>query len=191
MRALRLIFWLVVPVLAPGCATQPAAFDYDASVDFGQYRRWAWLPRPEAQPSGDPRIDNALTRKRIESAIARNLAAKGYAPSDTEAADFRVGYVVTIEKRPGSTTVGSSIGFGRYGGGSGFGISIGGPARSLGDYEEGTLFIDVRDGNSDDLTWRGSSTSRLEQSATPEEAERKIDEIVGEILKNFPPRPGG
>lgn len=187
MRILRLIIWNLALALAAGCATQPANYDYDDSVDFGNYRHWSWLPHSEGQASGDPRIDNSLTRKRIESAISSSLAAKGYEQSDPEAADFRVGYVVTIQKRPGSTTVGTSVGFGRYGGGSGFGISFGGPATTIGEYEEGTLLIDVRDRKTGDLIWRGSSTSRLDQTATPEESERKINEIVEEILANFPP----
>jgi hypothetical protein len=182
---------LITPILAAvvvlACTSPSSQYDYDQSVDFGKYRRWAWLPRPQQQPSGDPRIDNSLTRQRIESAVSRNLAAKGYEQVDAEAADFRVGYVVTVEKRLDSSGVSTSIGFGRYSGGSGFGISIGGPGTPIREYEEGTLLIDIRDKDSDDLLWRGSSTSRLDEATTPEESEQKINGIVGEILANFPP----
>ncbi len=65
---------------------------YDESVDFGRYLRWAWLPQPQKQLSGNPRIDNALTRKRIESAVSRSLATKGYEQADAQLADFRVGH---------------------------------------------------------------------------------------------------
>ena len=190
MRVSLLVFWSSAVLLAAGCATQSAHYDYDESVDFARFRDWVWQPHPEEQPSGDPRVDNPLTRKRIESAIARNLEARGYRQSDTEKADFRVGYVVTVRRVPGSTTVGGSIGFGRYSGGSGVGISIGGPATSLDEHEEGTLFIDVRNGETGDLAWRGSTTGRLDPSATPQESEQRIGRIVDEILANFPPGKG-
>lgn len=187
MRAFQLISWLPAVLLATGCVTQPASYDYDKAVDFAKYRHWTWLPHPEKQASGDPRVDNPLTRKRIESAISRNLDARGYRQSDAEMADFRVGYLVTVRKVPSSTTVGGSIGFGRYRGGSGIGISIGGPAVPLNDYEKGTLFIDMRDSRTDDLAWRGSSTGQLDPFASPEESQQRINTIVDEILKNFPP----
>lgn len=190
MHAVRLIAWMPFVFLAAGCATQSASYDYDQKVDFSTFQDWAWLPHPEDQPSGDPRVDNPLTRQRIEAAIAGNLEDRGYRLVDAGSADFRVGYVVTVRRVPGSTYVGTSFGFGRYGGGSGVGVSFGGPARPLDEHEEGTLLIDIRDAKSDNLAWRGSSTGRLDPSATPGESEQRIKGFVDEILANFPPGKG-
>lgn len=190
MRLSQFIIPVLAVLLASGCAGQSANFDYDNSVEFGKYRRWAWLPKPQEQPSGDPRIDNALTRKRIESAVSRSLAAKGYEKTAEKTADFSVGYIVTIQQKLSSSGVSTSFGFGRYSHGSGVGVSIGGPSTPTHEYEEGTLFIDIRDRNSGDLVWRGSSTSRLDKASTPEESEQKINMIVEEVLMNFPPENG-
>ena len=183
----RFIVPALACILAAGCASRPASYDYDEAVDFRELRRWSWQPRAEEQPSGDPRIDNPLTRQRIESAVARELAAKGYDKATRDTADFDVGYLMMIDKRLGSTSVGASIGFGRYSGGSGVGVSIGGPTTPLREYEEGTLIIDVKHRESGKLLWRGSSRTRLSRTGTPEESEQLINRIVGEILANFPP----
>ena len=181
---------LLAVVLGAGCAGQPAGYDYDDSVDFDKLRRWAWLPQAEEKSSVDPRIDNPLLKRRIESAVSRNLEAKGYEKSEAQAADFDVGYLVTIENKISSSGVSTSIGFGRYSGGSGFGISMSGPGTQPREYEEGTLIIDIRDTASGKLVWRGSSTTRLDPAHTPKESEKDVNRIVDEILANFPPKPG-
>ena len=191
MRLAHLVAPMMAAALALGCAGQQAYYDYDQSVDFGKLRRWAWLPHADEKPSGDPRIDNPLTRQRIESAVTRTLTARGYEKSSEDTADFRVGYLVTVEKNVSSGGVSTSFGFGRYSGGSGVGVTIGGPSTPLREYDEGTLFIDIKDPKSGDLLWRGSSTSRLGQADTPEQSEKVIDRIVEEILANFPPGKNG
>jgi len=182
---------LLAAVLAAGCASQQAGYDYDDAVDFGKLRRWAWLPEPREKPSADARLDSPLLRKRIEAAVSRTLEARGFEQTQAQAADFEVGYIVTVEKKISSSGISSSIGFGRYSGGSGFGISFGGPATQPREYEEGTLIIDIKARDSGKLVWRGSSTRGLGQAASPEESEKVVNSVVEEILANFPPKADG
>jgi hypothetical protein len=182
---------LLAAVLAAGCANQPAGYDYDEAIDFAKLQTWTWLPEPQEKPSGDARLDSPLLKKRIEAAVSRTLETKGFKQSDAQAADFEVGYIVTVEKKISSSGISSSVGFGRYSGGSGFGISFGGPATQPLEYEEGTLIIDIKAKDSGKLVWRGSSTRRLGQAATPEESEKVVNAVVNEILANFPPKAGG
>jgi len=181
---------ILAVLLAAGCASQPAGYDYDDSVDFSRFQRWAWLPQRQEKPSGDAHIDSPLVQKRIEAAVSRALEGKGFEETEAQTADFVVGYLVTVEKRMSSSGVSTSVGFGRYSGGSGFGISFGGPATQPREYEEGTLIIDIKDKQSGKLAWRGSSTTGLGESETPEESETAINQMVEEILANFPPKPG-
>jgi len=44
------------------------------------------------------------------------------------------------------------------------------------------------DAKSGQLVWRGSSDSRVYQSATPEERTEKVNNIVASILKSYPPQ---
>lgn len=190
MTLARSTLTLAATAIVAACATQPAHYDFDDSVNFDHYRRWSWIPQPQQQMSGDPRIDNPLTMKRIEAAVERNLAAKEFEQTDS-APDFKVGYLVTVEKKLSSSSVGGSFGFGRYSGASGIGVSVGAPQTQIREYKEGTLILDITDATSNKLVWRGSSTSRLGESRTPEESERLINQMVEEILANFPPPTGG
>jgi hypothetical protein len=190
MKLASITLSLTASALLAACATQQAQYDFDDSVDFAQYRRWAWLPQPNKQASGDPRIDNPLIMQRIESAVERNLAAKGFKQTES-GEDFEVGYLVTVEKQLSSSGVGGSFGFGRYSGGSGVGMSFGGPQIQIREYEEGTLILEITDASSDKLVWHGSSTSRLSDARTPEDSERIINQMVEEILANFPPPASG
>jgi len=52
----------------------------------------------------------------------------------------------------------------------------------------GTLIVDVFDGQSKKLVWRGTSTETL--SSKPEKNERKLEKAVADMFKKFPPTQG-
>jgi hypothetical protein len=188
MHALRSALLILAAALLSACASQRVGYDYDETVDFGQYQRWAWSPQAqEPQSDADPLIDNPLLRQRIEAAVARTLAAKGYEQTGSESAQLTVAYAVSVEKKLSSGGVSTSFGFGTYSGGSGVGVSIGGPGTRVREQKEGTLIIDIMDRNTGDLIWRGSSTRPIGTAKTPEESERIVNEAVTEILAKFPP----
>ena len=54
------------------------------------------------------------------------------------------------------------------------------------DYQEGTLVIDLYDGKSKQLIWRGSTESVLSDKA--EKNEKTLDKGVAKMFKDFPPR---
>jgi hypothetical protein len=53
------------------------------------------------------------------------------------------------------------------------------------DYQEGTLVIDLYDGKTKQLVWRGSTESVLSDKA--EKNEKNLDKGVNKMFKNFPP----
>jgi hypothetical protein len=52
----------------------------------------------------------------------------------------------------------------------------------------GSLTVDVFDGQSKHLIWRGTSTETL--SSKPDKNEKKLEKAVGEMFKHFPPSRG-
>jgi hypothetical protein len=52
----------------------------------------------------------------------------------------------------------------------------------------GTLVVDVFDGNSKKLIWRGTATDTL--SSKPESNEKKLEHSVTDMFKKFPPSRG-
>jgi hypothetical protein len=50
------------------------------------------------------------------------------------------------------------------------------------------LVVDIFDGNSKKLIWRGSSSETL--SEKPDKNEKKLEKAVDEMFKHFPPSRG-
>jgi hypothetical protein len=53
------------------------------------------------------------------------------------------------------------------------------------DYKEGTLVIDMYDGKTKQLLWRGSAEGTLSEKAAKDE--NKLNKAVAKMLKDFPP----
>ena len=53
----------------------------------------------------------------------------------------------------------------------------------------GPLNIDVTDGRSDELVWRGCAESELFEPVSPEQLADFIYEVVGKIMRDFPSVP--
>ncbi len=66
-------------------------------------------------------------------------------------------------------------------GGYGYPISA-----SASGYAPGTLAIDVTDGRSDELVWRGWAEGALFEPVSPERLAGFIDEVVEKIMRDFP-----
>ncbi len=63
------------------CATIKANSDFDRSVSFADYQRYAWISDdPLIAPAGAPRQVSPLNAQRIRDAVDAELAAKGMAP---------------------------------------------------------------------------------------------------------------
>ena len=56
------------------------------------------------------------------------------------------------------------------------------------EWEEGTLIIDIIEGSGEDLIWRSVGQAKLSQSTLPpEDAQARFNEVVMEMLADFPP----
>ncbi len=55
------------------------------------------------------------------------------------------------------------------------------------EYDEGTLILDVIDGESRELAWRGVAQAKISRNSSPDQRGRKINEAVSKIFANFPP----
>ena len=52
----------------------------------------------------------------------------------------------------------------------------------------GTLVVDILDGESHELLWRGSAEGALIDSRRSDQTQEEIDKIVREVLKEYPPK---
>jgi hypothetical protein len=183
-RTLCLMF--IVGLL--GACASSVNVDYDRQVDFRRLRTFALLDVPQIK-TGDPRIDSPLVAKRIRTAILEILQAKGFVP-EAQTPDFVVRYNIGIRQEVESDGSGISIGFGSFDHHSGIGFGYGFPAYEVESYDKAILTIDVLDGKTEQLLWRGSWGKRLYDGLTPEKLDQTIHSTVAEILARFPPGAG-
>jgi hypothetical protein len=170
LTAIVLATCLVLPRVVLG---QKTSFDFDSTVDFSQFRTYAWR---QGTPAGEHFLD-----KRIVSAIDSQLAAKGLTKSDTKP-DLYVLYhlAVGIQK----SVSGFGTGPGPYGWRGGLDTF---DAR-LNEIPVGGLVVDLVDGSRRELVWRGVGVDEIDIEAKPDKRDKAISKAVEKILKNYPPK---
>ena len=182
MSAPRLALFLLAAALS-ACGAHVHT-DFDPQADFGAYRTWAWLAE-KSTPTGDVRLDNPMLNERVQRAIAAELGARGYQKAEPARADLRVGYHLALQQKLDAYTIDHVYGYGpRWGG------AMVVPETVVTTYEEGTLVIDLVDARRDRLAWRGWTSRRVEPPKDPEESEKRVREVVSQILAKFPPPVG-
>lgn len=168
-----------VALLVASCSTYDYNHDFDPAVDFSKYKTYMWM---QAADPGQPHPTgmNELLEKRFVAAIDANMAAKGYTKTDAAPADFIVHFMGTTAEKVDFTSY--YTGWGYYG-------WYGGTQVEARSYTEGTIIIDVFDAQTKSMAWRGTVTGVLDPSATPEERNMRIEEVVAGVMQRFPPGP--
>ncbi len=182
----KILFILSSALFVFSCSNVKSTYDYDRDVDFAAVKTYQW----DRQPSKAFTQANPLIAKRIVKAIEANLKRKGLI--EAEAADIKISYQVSFEKKLSSSNVTGGIGMsvGRYNRGS-IGISSG---NSIRETTEGTLMIDMVSANRQNLIWRSITTKPVSaRDATPQESEKRIGQLIYRVFDNFPPeqKPAG
>jgi hypothetical protein len=185
MRLRRLLPVLLCTLLA--CAGVRVSQDYDATTDFTAFRTFDWFPG-ERQLTGEGGIAEPFLEQRIQTAVGRELSARGFEKVTSRTPDFYVNYHVSVQQK--LTTSGVNVGYGMGSYGSWGGVGVGMRSNPVRTYDEGTLIIDFVDGGSRKLVWRGTGSKALSSNPTPENTTATVDVAAREILKQFPPDRG-
>jgi Domain of unknown function (DUF4136) len=148
--------------------------DYDHSADFSQYKTYSWLRVKAPDP---------LWVDRITRAIDAELVAKGWSKVDGDG-DAGVAAFGSSREIPTLTTFYDGVG-GRW-----FWRGFGGIATTtVEETPVGTLVVDLFDGHTGKLVWRGVARDAL--SGKPEKDEKKLEKAAADMFKHFPPVPRG
>lgn len=172
-------------LLLSACASKPD-FDYDKSVDFSQYKSFAWMPSASltrnTQGAADYQI-NGLMERRVQQAVAAELAAKGMQQVEPAQADILINYHASVETKVDVDTI--DVGYGARWNYWGVGYST---QTTTHEYDVGTLVVDVIDRQKNELVWRAAKEGRLSKNQSPEERTQAIRESVSDMFTNFPPQ---
>jgi|HubBroStandDraft_5_1064220.scaffolds.fasta_scaffold16187_2 hypothetical protein len=164
--------------------------DYDHTANFSQYNTYSW----GKVKSTDPFFGN-----RIQQQVDKELQAKGWTLKPTGGA-ATVFATDNIHDQQEVQTMydgmgggwGGGWGWGGWGWGGGWGLG-GGLGSGIAtttttDQNVGNLVIDVFDGSSKKLLWRGLSTDNLSSNAGKNT--KMLDGDINNMFKNFPPKAG-
>ncbi len=170
--------FLIAGLFLSGCATLRVQSDYDPDFHMGRLRTFAILENSEEKK-------RSLTCQRIENALARELASKGYVETSKNKADFFVVFHMDVQSKTDIYTEYHYVGIRPYGWGGGWV-----PTAHTYSYEEGRLVVDMIEAKSKRLFWQGIATDRLKHLKRPEDRIRYIHKVIHKLLENFPSRPG-
>ena len=169
---------LFTTVLLFSCNTVKVVTDYDAKVDFNQYKTFAFY-----KTGIDKAEISDLDKKRVLRAIESELLAQGFTKSENP--DMLVSFF-TKSRRKVNVNQNNNFGYGLGWGWNpwmrnGMGNNI-----QVNQYTEGTLFVDFIDTSEKELVWQGIGTGALVVQ-NREKKEVRIKKFVKEIISRFPP----
>ncbi len=165
-----------------------ARTDYDHSANFSQYNTYSW---------GKVKTSNPFLVDRIQQAVDKQLQAKGWQLTPT-GGSVTVFATDNIHDQQEVQTMydnmgggwGSGWGWGGWGWGGGWGPGFGTSmaTTTTTDQNVGNLVIDLFEGNSKKLLWRGLATENLSSNAGKNT--KMVDSDINNMFKNFPPKAG-
>jgi hypothetical protein len=143
--------------------------DYDHHADFSKYKTYSWLK---------VETPDSIWDGRVRDAINSELSKKGLSEVPS-GGDIGVAAVATTREKPTLETLYNGFG-GWYW--QGFGEAT----TTVQTYREGTLIVDLFDGNTKRLIWRGSASDTLSEKA--EKNTEKLDKAINKMFSHFPPK---
>jgi len=183
MRRRRIVLHLAMVWLCfHACTSIDVRTDFDPSVDFTRFKTFAFGGLTDINKAGI--LDNSLTRKRIESIVARELTAKGLRQAELDQnPDLSVHYWIGVKEKQKVENIGPSGYYGgthpRHGGGVGYGNV------TTYEYKEGTLIVDLVEPARKELVWRATMVANLEDT-TGENIELG-NKAIARAFKDYPP----
>lgn len=195
MKTSPIYTYILYLLLLVGCSRLPVQTEYvyNPSANFQVYRTFGWykaeVPQPVAGGAG-PQF-SLLLDQNMKEAIASELVKDGLNPV-AENPDLLVAYDVAVNSQQladDGYTFPSGFGYGySYWYGYRFRYSTEGVLnfRPVQNMPAGTVVVDVIDPDTNQLLWRGYSTTDLNPTAVDEE---RISYIIANIMSQFPPIP--
>lgn len=170
---------LTAVLATSACVLYAAVYtDFDHKADFSRLHTYSWI---------GVRAGNSIWQDRITSAVDAALSAKGWTKVES-GGDAAVSAFGRTTERDTLETFYS--GFPRWGWRAGW--WGGGPGLATTNVipeRVGNLTVDIFDGNTHQLIFRGQASDTL--SNNPDKNDKKLEHSVEEMFKKFPSRERG
>jgi hypothetical protein len=155
------------------CSGISTSSDFDRKYNFKRLKVYEWLPVSKGEDI------RHIDVERVRRAVNKDLRFKGFRLA-TGGPSFLIALSVGTQHR--STVVGDNSGWDRFSGGTGPRT-----ARVV-NYDQGTLRLDFIDPKTDKIVWQGEARAVLSERPSPQKVEARINEAVGKMLRDFPPK---
>ena len=149
----------------------------ERGAEFNRYRTYGFAA-PDLFSTGDPRLDNnPFFQERVRVAVAKQLAARGYEKTASSTPDLLIHVHASVTQEINVNELDRNAGYCRSGDCGSF------------VYDAGTLLLDLVDGHTNHLAWRGWSEGSID-GVVDDQAwmEQRIDDAVTRILARLPRR---
>jgi hypothetical protein len=165
-------------VLSAGLIYAAVRTDYNHQASFSGYHTYSWIGVNASEP---------LWKQRIMNAVDSEMSAKGFQKVES-GGDVAVSAVGQLTERDTMETFYSGFpGWGWrarwWGGGMGTTTTEVIPERV------GNLTVDLFDGRTKQLVWRGVASDVL--SSKPDKNEQKMEHSLADMFKHYPPKEKG
>lgn len=185
MKPIHVILAFAAALLLLGCSSVSVTTDYDREANFAALKTYDWITTQEntVTPNAQAAMfQTGLIEKHMKRAVATQLEKKGMEPS-TLNPDFYIAFHMGTEQKTQVTSYGTGYGYG-------YGRMYGGGGVDVHQYTQGTIILDFINSEKKELIWRGVATGALADKPDPSTAEAKINDVVAQMLQNFPPAKG-
>jgi hypothetical protein len=182
MKIIRLFSMLALAVAMISCSTVKVVSDMDKTTDFSIYETYSFL----GWQNDSDKLLNDFDKKRIRDAFMSEFERRGLKPVENNG-DMEVSLFIVVDQKTSVTGYtdhygGSYGGYNRYRGGWGYGSST--TTYQETDYLEGTLVMDVFDGESKNQIWQGIATKTVTEN--PARREKTIPASIQSLMRKFP-----
>jgi hypothetical protein len=177
-------------LLLASCASKPNInTDYDHTVDFSQYKTYAFFNPMGIENPNYSSIYGSIFRE----AISKEMESRGYTKSDNP--DLLINVSGRLQDKTRVTTTsdpymsGNYYGYrrGMYGAWGGYGY---GTTTNVSNYTEGTVNVDMVDRVQKRMVWEGVAVGRVNEKRSNEETRKNINAGIQEMFSAYPFRAG-
>lgn len=169
-------------LLLAGCSTSSVFTDFNPSFDRSRYTTYSWFSAGSSTGS----IENPFFNMRVQKAIDRELAIRGYELKIRGPVDFLVDFhsrrevIATIYNDPVFYFPPRPYRVYPY-------SLWGNPQFWVRYHERNTLVIDITDARSNQPAWRGALAGVAREYANPDDMQEAVDRSVALIIDQFSP----
>jgi len=168
---------LILFISFSACSTMDISHDYDTTLDFSELKTYKWHHRK--RPPKQVKYRDVV--KHIDGVIVDLLADRGMTFSDDEEVDFLINYQAAIDGKLKATNYVVTVGYRGYGG-----WMHGGSSTTISSYDEGMLGIDILNGKTNELIYKG--LAKVDMKDMAEDKYTKLTYFIEEMLIDFPPQ---